>query len=278
MSSTIPHTPKRPQVALESTLVAFGLPHEEGVRAVTWYAARALGLEDRLGSLAPGKLADVAKNADVAHTILYIVEGDSAGGSCKQARNNRHHAILPLRGKILNTERANLNRALSNNEVKAIVSAVGAGVGRDFRVEDMRYGGVAIFVDADVDFVSRFFAPSVGIDEDPVTGSAHCTLVPYWSERTGRPALLAHQLSARGGVIRCRDRGERVDIAGPARFWLEGRIEIVMGNEAAGLSELWRGDDTQAARVPLLGKVDSLNVSVATAVCLFEINRQRGAA
>jgi DNA gyrase subunit B len=99
----------------------------------------------------PGKLADVAKNAKTEDTILYIVEGDSAGGSCKQARNNMFHAILPLRGKILNTERARLGRALSNNEIKAIVSAVGAGVGRDFTVEDMRYGGVAIFVDADVD-------------------------------------------------------------------------------------------------------------------------------
>jgi DNA gyrase subunit B len=99
----------------------------------------------------PGKLADVAKGADTARTILYLVEGDSAGGSCKQARNNQFHAILPLRGKILNTERARLNRALSNKEIKAIVSAVGAGVGLDFRAEDMRYGGVAIFVDADVD-------------------------------------------------------------------------------------------------------------------------------
>ncbi len=99
----------------------------------------------------PGKLADVAKNADTNNTILYIVEGDSAGGSCKQARNNQYHAILPLRGKILNTERARLNRALSNTEIKAIVSAIGAGVARDFEVDDMRYGGIAIFVDADVD-------------------------------------------------------------------------------------------------------------------------------
>ncbi len=106
---------------------------------------------DVVDSGLPGKLADVAKGAPVAQTVLYIVEGDSAGGSCKQARNNRHHAILPLRGKILNTERARLNRSLSNNEIKAIVSAVGAGVGLDFRAADMRYGGVAIFVDADVD-------------------------------------------------------------------------------------------------------------------------------
>jgi len=106
---------------------------------------------DVIDSGLPGKLADVAKGADTAATVLYIVEGDSAGGSCKQARNNRYHAILPLRGKILNTERASLGRALANNEIKAMVSAIGGGVGRDFRAEDMRYGGVAIFVDADVD-------------------------------------------------------------------------------------------------------------------------------
>lgn len=99
----------------------------------------------------PGKLADVAKGTPTRETTLYIVEGDSAGGSCKQARDRRYHAILPLRGKILNVERKRLDRALSNNEVKAIVAALGAGVGTDFTVEDMRYGRVAILVDADVD-------------------------------------------------------------------------------------------------------------------------------
>ena len=99
----------------------------------------------------PGKLADVAKGIPVEDTTLYIVEGDSAGGSCKQARDRRYHAILPLRGKILNVERKRLDRALSNREVKAIVAALGAGVGSDFGVEDMRYGRVAILVDADVD-------------------------------------------------------------------------------------------------------------------------------
>jgi len=99
----------------------------------------------------PGKLADVAKGTPTDQTTLYIVEGDSAGGSCKQARDRRYHAILPLRGKILNVERKRLDRALSNKEVKAIVAALGAGVGSDFSIEDMRYGRVAIFVDADVD-------------------------------------------------------------------------------------------------------------------------------
>ena len=79
---------------------------------------------------------------------------------------------------------------------------------------------------ATADFVSRYFAPAVGVPEDPVTGSAHCTLVPYWSGRLGRPDLVAWQLSERGGVLRCRDRGERVDVGGRARFYLEGHITV----------------------------------------------------
>ncbi len=99
----------------------------------------------------PGKLADVAKGTPLEQTTLYIVEGDSAGGSCKQARDRRYHAILPLRGKILNVEGTRLTRVLSNAEVKAIIAAIGAGVGRDFNVEDIRYGRVAILTDSDVD-------------------------------------------------------------------------------------------------------------------------------
>jgi DNA gyrase subunit B len=98
-----------------------------------------------------GKLADVTKGADVEQTILYIVEGDSAGGSCKMARNRRHHAIMPLRGKPLNTKTATLNKTLSNAEIKAIIAAIGAGVSADFNLDEMRYGGVAVLTDADVD-------------------------------------------------------------------------------------------------------------------------------
>ena len=78
----------------------------------------------------------------------------------------------------------------------------------------------------EADFVSRFFAPKVGIPEDPVTGSAHCVLVPYWAQRLGKPRLTAHQVSARGGELWCEDRGERVVIAGHAVKYLEGIIEI----------------------------------------------------
>lgn len=78
----------------------------------------------------------------------------------------------------------------------------------------------------DCDFVSRFFGPRAGIDEDPVTGSAHCKLIPYWAERLGRRVLFARQLSKRGGELWCTDRGARVTIAGHGVLVLEGVIEI----------------------------------------------------
>ncbi len=77
-----------------------------------------------------------------------------------------------------------------------------------------------------VDFVSRFFAPSKGIPEDPVTGSAHCALVPYWAKRLGKAKLTARQVSPRGGELECEDRGARTIIAGRAALYLEGTIYV----------------------------------------------------
>jgi len=77
-----------------------------------------------------------------------------------------------------------------------------------------------------VDFVSRFFAPAQGIPEDPVTGSSHCTLAPYWAERLGKTELKARQLSRRGGALTCTLNGDRVSIAGRVALYLEGQIEV----------------------------------------------------
>ena len=78
----------------------------------------------------------------------------------------------------------------------------------------------------DIDFVSRFFAPKQGVPEDPVTGSAHCTLVPYWAARLGKVELEARQLSRRGGALRCALNGNRVSIGGRAVVYLEGQISV----------------------------------------------------
>lgn len=87
-------------------------------------------------------------------------------------------------------------------------------------------GVIATAPGDDVDFVSRFFGPSFGVPEDPVTGSAHCMLTPYWAKRLGKDRLEARQISARGGYLVCEDRGDRVGIGGNAVLYLEGRIRL----------------------------------------------------
>jgi PhzF family phenazine biosynthesis protein len=89
-----------------------------------------------------------------------------------------------------------------------------------------RFGVVVTAPGREADFVSRFFAPRQGVPEDPVTGSSHCTLVPYWARRLGKARLRARQVSARGGELFCEDRGERVSIGGRAVLYLEGTIEV----------------------------------------------------
>ncbi|MCU4187098.1 DNA gyrase subunit B [Acidiferrimicrobium sp. IK] len=207
------------------------------------------------GAGLPGKLTDCASR-NSAESELFIVEGDSAGGSAIRARDPKTQAILPIRGKILNVERARIERMLKNNEVQALISAIGAGLGEDFDASKSRYGKVIILADADVDgshirtlLLTFFFRQMRPLIEE---GHVFCAQPPLFSTLVGKEKVYLKDEVAR------------------QRFITERPNHKAEFNRLKGLGEMdWSelGETTMAPARRSLLRVDVEQAAIADEVC-----------
>ena len=223
----------------------------------------------------PGKLADCSIT-DPEHCEIYIVEGDSAGGSAKQGRDRRFQAILPLKGKILNVEKAKMNKILENNEIKAIISAIGGGLGPDFDHFKARYGKIILMTDADVDgshirtllltFLYRYMTTLI------TSGKVYIAQPPLYKVKKGKQEFYAFDEKERDEILKRFKLNGKEDTEEILEEMIEeGNVKGVSISRYKGLGEmnpiqLWETTMNPETRTVLQVTLES----AATADKIFE--------